>query len=60
MGEGLGRRAPRAPATAGQPTASDTRLDQLEQLGRLRENGLLDAAELEREKTRVMAEAPPA
>jgi hypothetical protein len=57
---GLGRRAPRVPAVAGQPTAADTRLDQLEQLGRLREDGLLDAAEFQREKTRVLAEAPPA
>jgi hypothetical protein len=51
---GIGRRAPRVPAS------SSTRLDQLEQLGRLREDGLLDAAEFQREKTRVLAEAPPA
>jgi hypothetical protein len=51
---GIGRRAPRV---APEP---DTRLDQLEQLGRLREDGLLDAAEFQREKTRVLAEAPPA
>ena len=51
---GIGRRAPAAPA------ASDTRIDQLERLGRLREDGLLDAAEFQREKTRVLAEAPPA
>jgi hypothetical protein len=49
---GIGRRAPRVAA------ASDTRLDQLEQLGRLREDGLLDAAEFQREKTRILAEAP--
>jgi hypothetical protein len=52
----LGRRAPAVPAT----TASDARLDRLEQLGRLREEGLLDATEFQREKTRVLAEAPPA
>jgi hypothetical protein len=49
---GIGRRAPSVPA------ASDTRLDQLEQLGRLRDDGLLDAAEFQREKTRILAEAP--
>jgi hypothetical protein len=49
---GIGRRAPRAAAS------SDTRLDQLEQLGRLRDDGLLDADEFQREKTRVLAEAP--
>jgi hypothetical protein len=57
---GFGRRAPRVAATQGQPTASSARLDQLEQLGRLRADGLLDAAEFQREKTRVLAEAPPA
>jgi hypothetical protein len=61
---GIGRRAPAAPAqvapAAGPPAASDPRLDQLERLGRLREDGLLDAAEFEREKTKVLAEAPPA
>jgi uncharacterized membrane protein len=59
---GIGRRAPAAPAqvapAAGAP--ADPRLDQLERLGRLREDGLLDAAEFEREKTKVLAEAPPA
>jgi hypothetical protein len=49
---GIGRRAPSVAA------ASDTRLDQLEQLGRLRDDGLLDAAEFQREKTRILAEAP--
>jgi len=49
---GIGRRAPRVAAS------SDTRLDQLEQLGRLRDDGLLDADEFQREKTRVLAEAP--
>jgi hypothetical protein len=49
---GIGRRAPRVAAV------SDTRLDQLEQLGRLRDDGLLDAAEFQREKTRILAEAP--
>src|SRR5215211_3997422 len=49
---GIGRRAPRVAAS------SDTRLDQLERLGRLRDDGLLDADEFQREKTRVLAEAP--
>jgi hypothetical protein len=61
---GIGRRAPAAPAqvapAAGPSAASDPRLDELERLGRLREDGLLDAAEFQREKTRVLAEAPPA
>jgi hypothetical protein len=58
----IGRRAARAPAPGAPaaPAASDARLDRLEQLGRLREDGLLDAAEFQREKTRVLAEAPPA
>jgi hypothetical protein len=61
---GLGRRAPRVPAqvapAAAAPPASHSRLDQLERLGQLRENGLLDAAEFQREKTRLLAEAPSA
>jgi hypothetical protein len=58
---GIGRRRPRAPgAAAGPPAAADARMDRLEQLGRLREEGLLDADEFEREKTRVLAEAPAA
>jgi hypothetical protein len=36
------------------PAAEHERLDQLEQLGRLRESGVLDAAEFEREKQRVL------
>jgi Short C-terminal domain len=57
---GIGRRAARAPAPAGTPAPSDPRMDRLEQLGRLREDGLLDPEEFQREKTRVLAEAPPA
>jgi hypothetical protein len=59
---GIGRRAARAPAPGAPaaPAASDARMDRLEQLGRLREDGLLDAEEFQREKTRVLAEAPPA
>jgi hypothetical protein len=51
---GIGRRARAAPA------APDSRLAQLEQLGRLRDDGVLDADEFQREKTRVLAEAPSA
>jgi hypothetical protein len=58
---GIGRRAARAPApAAAPPAASDPRLDRLERLGRLREEGLLDAAEFQQEKTKVLAEAPSA
>jgi hypothetical protein len=35
-------------------TAEDTRLEQLERLGKLRETGVLDAEELEREKRRLL------
>jgi hypothetical protein len=56
---GIGRRRPRAPAAeAGPPAAADARLDRLERLGRLRDEGLLDAAEYQQEKTKVLAEAP--
>ena len=54
---GIGRRA-RPAATAA--AAPDSRFGQLEQLGRLRDDGVLDAEEFEREKTRVLAEAPAA
>jgi Short C-terminal domain len=54
------RAGPPAPgaAVAGATPPADPRLDRLERLGRLRESGLLDAAEYNREKTRVLAEAP--
>jgi hypothetical protein len=35
--------------------AADPTLEQLEQLGRLRENGVLDASEFERQKARLLA-----
>jgi hypothetical protein len=59
---GFGRRAPRVPADAGagQPQVFDSRLDRLERLGRLRENGLLDASEYKREKDRLLTEASSA
>jgi hypothetical protein len=47
-------------AEAPPPAPADTRLDTLERLGRLRDDGLLDAGEFEREKTKLLAEAPPA
>jgi hypothetical protein len=37
-----------------------SRLDQLERLGKLRESGVLDAAEYEREKARILEESPAA
>jgi hypothetical protein len=51
---GIGRRARAALA------APDGRLAQLEQLGRLRDDGALDPEEFQREKTRVLAEGPSA
>jgi hypothetical protein len=61
---GLGRRVARAPApqegARTQAGGSDSRLDRLERLGRLRENGLLDASEYQREKDRLLTEAPAA
>jgi hypothetical protein len=45
---GVGAQRPPAPA-------ADPTLDQLEQLGRLRENGLLDASEFEQQKARLLA-----
>jgi hypothetical protein len=61
----IGRRAAPGPAqpasvAASSSTASDPRLDGLERLGRLRQGGLLDADEYEREKTRLLAATPPA
>ena len=55
---GIGKRAPAAPPAPA--AAPDSRFAQLEQLGRLRDDGVLDAEEFEREKTRVLAEAPAA
>lgn len=57
LGRGRGARAPEASA-AGPLPPSDPRLDGLERLGRLRETGLLDADEYQREKTRLLAGAP--
>jgi hypothetical protein len=55
---GIGRPRPRAPApAAGPPAVADARLDRIERLGRLREEGLLDAAEFQEEKTKLLAEA---
>jgi hypothetical protein len=38
--------------------AEDGKLSQLEQLGRLRDSGVLDASEFEREKARILGQAP--
>ena len=45
------------PASA---TSSDARLEALEQLGRLRDSGVLDASEYQREKDRLLTGAPTA
>jgi len=58
---GFGRRVARVPAPAGTGAGQpDSRLDRLERLGRLRESGLLDASEYQREKDRLLTEAPAA
>ncbi len=49
------RRRRRAPEEAQEAIASDTRLEALERLGRLRESGVLDADEFSREKQRILA-----
>jgi hypothetical protein len=51
---GLGRRG------GGRAGDEDDRLESLERLAKLRDAGLLDAAELEREKARLLAGAPTA
>ena len=38
--------------------AEDDKLAQLERLGKLRDSGVLDAAEFEREKARILEQAP--
>jgi hypothetical protein len=55
---GLGRTA--TGASGRRRAEEDTRLESLERLARLREAGMLDAAELEREKARVLESAPGA
>src|SRR3954451_4498108 len=54
MRERVSRRR-RAPGEAQEAIASDTRLEALERLGRLRESGVLDADEFSREKQRILA-----
>ena len=51
-GSGLGPRAGRPH----QGREDDSRLEQLERLGRLRDSGVLDSAEYEQEKSRLLAE----
>jgi len=46
--------APAAPAA----DPADSRLDQLKELGQLKEQGVLSDAEFEREKARIMESAP--
>jgi hypothetical protein len=48
----------RAPTGAKASTGGDPRLEELERLGRLRETGVLDGAEFEREKQRLLAGGP--
>jgi hypothetical protein len=59
---GIGRwvRGGKARAADGRPSgeAAVDRFEQLERLGRLREAGVLDASEFEREKTRVLNTSP--
>jgi hypothetical protein len=45
-------------ARTGRPSGEGDRLDQLERLGRLRDTGVIDSAEFEREKTRLLGQAP--
>ena len=52
-----GTRARTSHARASVALAAD-RLDQLERLGRLRETGVIDASEFEREKAQILAAAP--
>jgi hypothetical protein len=40
--------------TAGGRSAEDDRYEQLERLGRLRDSGVLDAPEFEREKAQIL------
>jgi uncharacterized membrane protein len=42
----------------GRTAREDDRLDQLERLGKLRDTGVIDAAEFDREKTRLLGEVP--
>ncbi len=49
------RRRRKAPAEAQEAVASDARLEALERLGRLRESGVLDSDEFNREKERILA-----
>ena len=49
---GLSRRA------RGGATPADTRLDELERLGRMRDSGLLDASEYSTEKARILSDEP--
>jgi hypothetical protein len=49
------RRRREAPATAQEAIASDARLEALERLGRLRESGVLEPDEFQREKDRILA-----
>ena len=51
---GVGRRA------RGGATPDDSRLDELERLGRMRDSGVLDPAEYETEKARVLAQGSQA
>jgi hypothetical protein len=59
MPEGLGRQPdaaqpPAAPAESSTPTAVEERIAQLERLAKLRDSGVLTAAEFEAEKAKVL------
>jgi hypothetical protein len=46
--------APPPPAAAPAPAASESRIDQLKELGALKEQGVLNDAEFEAEKARIL------
>jgi hypothetical protein len=47
------------PRRASATPSGDDRIDELERLGNLRESGVIDSAEFEREKARLLGQADP-